>query len=88
MPIGEKSRFQPAHVQFFDPRRGYGRAFTKSGRRVYIPRQALIDEGLVTLEPGPIEVSLDELNPSRVEQVRLPEPAPEEKPKPVPKKRR
>lgn len=77
MAIGEKTRFQSARVLFYNVRHGWGRAVTGSGRKVYIPRQALIDEGVVTLESGAtIEVALDELNPQRAEHVRLPPPEP------------
>jgi cold shock CspA family protein len=79
--------FQTARVLFFDPRKGYGRAITGLGRRVYIPAQAMSDAGLVALEPGTtVFVMLDEHRRTHVERIKLPELAPVA-PKPTKKKK-
>jgi hypothetical protein len=76
MAIETKAVFQSARLLFYDARRGWGRAVTNDGRKIYIPSQALIDAGVVTLDRGLIEVMLDEHNPLRAESIRVPAPAP------------
>jgi cold shock CspA family protein len=81
MAIGEATRFQPAKVLFFNVRAGYGKAITRTGRKVRVPLGALHEARLLTLDPGQeVYVSLDEHDHTRVEALRLPEPPVEQKP--------
>jgi hypothetical protein len=74
MTIGERSHFEPARVVYFDSRRGTGRCITQTGRHARIPLGAVRAASITVLDPGDeIYVSIDELNPTRVDALHLPE---------------
>jgi hypothetical protein len=74
-PPEPASKLIRATVQSYDPRRGSGRATSKSGKLLRIPLSAMREAQLYALEPGTeILVLLDEVDRHRIEVLRLVDP--------------